>query len=140
MQDSVVPISARNTVNASHSMKIRPPPGPKRAVPTTIIMSPMAFTASRRRCSRRRRGRPHEEVRIMARLGFAGLGTMGGNMVARLLEKGHTVTGYNRTRSKAEWLLGRGMLWAETPRELAAASDVTFSMVTNAAALAAATP
>jgi 3-hydroxyisobutyrate dehydrogenase-like beta-hydroxyacid dehydrogenase len=75
----------------------------------------------------------------MARLGFAGLGTMGGNMVARLLEKGYTVTGYNRTRSKAEWLLGRGMLWAESPRELAAMSDVTFSMVTNAAALAAVT-
>src|ERR1022692_2147114 len=75
----------------------------------------------------------------MARLGFAGLGTMGGNMVARLLEKGHTVAGYNRTRSKAEWLLGRGMLWAESPRELAAASDVTFTMVTNAAALAAVT-
>lgn len=75
----------------------------------------------------------------MARLGFAGLGTMGGNMVARLLEKGHKVTGYNRTRSKAGWLLDRGMLWAETPRELAAASDVTFSMVTNATALAAVT-
>src|ERR1035437_10305732 len=75
----------------------------------------------------------------MARLGFAGLGTMGGNMVARLVEKGHKVTGYNRTRSKAGWLLDRGMLWAETPRELAATSDVTFSMVTNATALAAVT-
>ena len=32
------------------------------------------------------------------KLGFVGLGVMGGNMVARLLEKGHTVTGYNRTK------------------------------------------
>lgn len=75
----------------------------------------------------------------MAKLGFVGLGTMGGNMVSRLIEKGHTVTGYNRTRSKADWLLDRGMLWADSPRELAAASDVTFTMVTNAAALAAVT-
>ena len=37
----------------------------------------------------------------MAKLGFIGLGTMGGQMVARLLAKGHTVTGYNRTPSKA---------------------------------------
>ncbi|MGA3023731.1 MAG: NAD(P)-dependent oxidoreductase [Bryobacteraceae bacterium] len=75
----------------------------------------------------------------MAKLGFAGLGTMGGNMVNRLLDKGHTVTGYNRTRGKAQWLLERGMLWADSPRELAEASDVTFTMVTNGAALAAVT-
>src|SRR6202163_2185317 len=64
---------------------------------------------------------------------------MGGNMVARLLEKGHTVTGYNRTRSKAQWLIDKGMKFAESPKAVAAASDVTFSMVTNAAALAAVT-
>jgi 3-hydroxyisobutyrate dehydrogenase-like beta-hydroxyacid dehydrogenase len=75
----------------------------------------------------------------MAKLGFVGLGTMGGNMVSRLLDKGHTVTGYNRTRSKAQWLLDRGMLWADSPREVAAASEATFTMVTNAAALAAVT-
>jgi 3-hydroxyisobutyrate dehydrogenase-like beta-hydroxyacid dehydrogenase len=34
----------------------------------------------------------------MANLGFVGLGTMGGQMVNRLLSKGHTVTGYNRAR------------------------------------------
>jgi 3-hydroxyisobutyrate dehydrogenase-like beta-hydroxyacid dehydrogenase len=73
----------------------------------------------------------------MAKLGFIGLGVMGGNMVARLLEKGHTVTGYNRTRSKAQWLIDKGMRLADSPKEVAAASDVTFSMVTNAAALCA---
>ena len=52
----------------------------------------------------------------MAKLGFIGLGVMGGNMVARLLEKGHTVTGYNRTRSKAQWLIDRGMKFADSPR------------------------
>ena len=73
----------------------------------------------------------------MATLGYVGLGVMGGNMVARLLEKGHTVTGYNRTKSKAQWLIDRGMKWAESPRAVAEGSDVTFTMVTNAAALAA---
>lgn len=75
----------------------------------------------------------------MAKLGFIGLGVMGGNMVARLLEKGHTVTGYNRTRAKARWLIDKGMKFADSPRAVAAASDVTFSMVTNSAALAAVT-
>jgi len=75
----------------------------------------------------------------MAKLGFIGLGVRGGNMVARLLEKGHTVTGYNRTRSKAQWLIDRGMKFAESPRGVAEASDITFTMVTNSTALAAVT-
>jgi 3-hydroxyisobutyrate dehydrogenase-like beta-hydroxyacid dehydrogenase len=73
----------------------------------------------------------------MANLGFVGLGVMGGNMVARLLEKGHTVTGYNRTRAKAQWLMDRGMKWADSPRAVAESAGVVFTMVTNAAALAA---
>jgi 3-hydroxyisobutyrate dehydrogenase-like beta-hydroxyacid dehydrogenase len=71
----------------------------------------------------------------MANLGFVGLGVMGGNMVARLLEKGHTVTGHNRTRAKAQWLIDKGMRWADSPRAVAAVADTTFSMVTNTAAL-----
>src|ERR1700743_964253 len=71
----------------------------------------------------------------MANLGFVGLGVMGGQMVARLLEKGHTVTGHNRTRAKAQWLVKKGMRWADSPRAVCAAADVTFSMVTNSRAL-----
>jgi 3-hydroxyisobutyrate dehydrogenase-like beta-hydroxyacid dehydrogenase len=71
----------------------------------------------------------------MANLGFVGLGVMGSRMVNRLLDKGHTVTGYNRTRSKAQWLIDRGMKWADSPRAVAAEADVTLSMVTNSAAL-----
>ena len=71
----------------------------------------------------------------MANLGFVGLGVMGGNMVARLLEKGHTLTGYNRTRAKAQWLIDKGMRWADSPRAVSAAADTTFSMVTNTHAL-----
>lgn len=72
----------------------------------------------------------------MANLGFVGLGVMGSQMVSRLLAKGHVVTGYNRTRSKAQWLIDKGMRWAQSPRAVAAACDVVFSMVTNSKALA----
>jgi len=71
----------------------------------------------------------------MANLGFIGLGVMGGQMVKRLLDKGHVVTGYNRTRAKAQWLVDRGMKWGETPRAVSAAADITLSMVTNTEAL-----
>jgi 3-hydroxyisobutyrate dehydrogenase-like beta-hydroxyacid dehydrogenase len=73
----------------------------------------------------------------MANLGFVGLGVMGSQMVNRLLDRGHTVTGYNRTRSKAEWLIAKGMRWADSPRAVAEAADVILVMVTNATALAA---
>src|SRR6202140_1927874 len=73
----------------------------------------------------------------MANLGFVGLGVMGGEMVNRLLGKSHSVTGYNRTRSKAEWLIKKGRKWADSPRAVVEAADVTFSMVTNSAALGA---
>ena len=75
----------------------------------------------------------------MANIGFAGLGVMGSRMVKRLLDAGHTVTGYNRTKAKAQWLLDAGMKWAETPRAVAAAADTTLSMVTNTEALRAVT-
>ena len=71
----------------------------------------------------------------MAKLGYVGLGVMGSQMVDRLLEKGHTITGHNRTRSKAEWLIDKGMRWAGSPRAVCAAADVVLSMVTNSEAL-----
>ena len=71
----------------------------------------------------------------MAELGFVGLGVMGSRMVKRLMAAGHHVTGYNRTRSKAQWLIDAGMVWASSPREVAERSDVSFSMVTNTQAL-----
>ncbi|HTS06847.1 MAG TPA: NAD(P)-dependent oxidoreductase [Candidatus Eisenbacteria bacterium] len=70
----------------------------------------------------------------MAKVGFIGLGVMGSQMVNRLLSKGHTVTGYNRTRSKVQWLVEKGMTWADSPRAVANSSDYIFAMVTNAAA------
>jgi len=71
----------------------------------------------------------------MANVGYVGLGVMGGRMAERLIDKGHTVTDYNRTRAKAEWLVDKGLRWAETPRDVVASSDVTFTMVTDSHAL-----
>jgi len=75
----------------------------------------------------------------MAELGFVGLGSMGGEMVRRLLDAGHTVTGYNRTKSRAQWLVEMGMRWEDTPREVATSSEVTMTMVTDTEALLAVT-
>jgi 3-hydroxyisobutyrate dehydrogenase-like beta-hydroxyacid dehydrogenase len=71
----------------------------------------------------------------LANLGFIGLGSMGSRIAARLLSKGHAVTGYNRTRAKAEWLIERGLRWADSPRAVAQSADLVFTMVTDSAAL-----
>ena len=73
----------------------------------------------------------------MATLGFVGLGVMGGGMARRLLEAGHTVHGYNRTREKARPLEEIGLLVEDSPRAVAEAAVVVHSMVTNVAALTA---
>jgi 3-hydroxyisobutyrate dehydrogenase-like beta-hydroxyacid dehydrogenase len=75
----------------------------------------------------------------VAELGFVGLGVMGGGVARRLLDAGHTVTGWNRTREKARPLLDAGLGWAETPREVAERSEIVFTMVTNTAAVQAVT-
>jgi len=75
----------------------------------------------------------------MANLGFVGLGVMGSRIVKRLLDAEHTVTGWNRTKSKADWLLEAGMNWADSPRAVAEAADITLSMVTNTKAVEAIT-
>lgn len=71
----------------------------------------------------------------MANLGFIGLGLMGSRIVKRLLAAGHQVSGYNRTRAKAENLIQAGMQWKNSPREVAQAADITLTMVTDTAAL-----
>ena len=71
-------------------------------------------------------------------IGFVGLGSMGGPLAGRLLYR-NRVFGTNRTRSKASALIDRGLIWRDTPREVAAAADVLFSMVADDAALDAVT-
>ena len=69
------------------------------------------------------------------KIGFVGLGDMGQAIVPRLLAAGHTVTGWNRTREKAARMFKLGMLWANTPREVAFESEIVFSIVTDSAAV-----
>lgn len=69
------------------------------------------------------------------RVGFIGLGDMGQGIVPRLIAAGHDVTGWNRTREKADPLLARGMKWADTPRQVAEVSEIVFSIVTDAKAV-----
>jgi 3-hydroxyisobutyrate dehydrogenase-like beta-hydroxyacid dehydrogenase len=68
-------------------------------------------------------------------LGFIGLGAMGLGIVPRLMAAGHTVTGWNRSKDKAEPLVKGGMRLAASPRAVAEASEIVFSIVTNAAAV-----
>jgi len=75
----------------------------------------------------------------VAKLGFVGLGVMGGGITKRLLAAGHDVVGYNRTREKAQWLVDLGLRLEDTPRQVAEHADVVFSMVTNTTALEAIT-
>lgn len=60
---------------------------------------------------------------------------MGSRIAKRLLVAGHRVSGYNRTRTKAESLIQAGMQWKDSPREVAQAADITLSMVRDSAAL-----
>jgi 3-hydroxyisobutyrate dehydrogenase-like beta-hydroxyacid dehydrogenase len=71
----------------------------------------------------------------MSTIGFIGLGAMGSRIAGRLLDAGHQVYGTNRTRSKAQPLIERGLQWRATPRDVAHPSDVIFSMVSDDAAL-----
>jgi 3-hydroxyisobutyrate dehydrogenase-like beta-hydroxyacid dehydrogenase len=68
-------------------------------------------------------------------LGFVGLGVMGQGIVPRLLAAGHAVTGWNRNKDKAKLLIEKGMTLADTPREVAAGSEIVFSCVTDGAAM-----
>ncbi|REJ64541.1 MAG: NAD(P)-dependent oxidoreductase [Planctomycetota bacterium] len=62
-------------------------------------------------------------------LGWIGTGVMGRQMCGHLLAAGHPITVYSRTKQKAAPLLDAGATWAETPREVAAAAKITFSIV-----------
>ena len=68
-------------------------------------------------------------------IGFVGLGAMGVLMVERLMAAGHQVTGWNRTKEKADPLIKSGMRWADSPRAIAEKSEIVFSIVTDSKAV-----
>jgi len=63
------------------------------------------------------------------RVGWIGTGVMGASMCGHLLAKGFRATVFNRTQAKAHRLLDQGARWGESPRAVAEASDVVFTMV-----------
>jgi 3-hydroxyisobutyrate dehydrogenase len=63
------------------------------------------------------------------RIGWIGTGVMGRSMCGHILDAGYQVTVYNRTKAKAHALVERGAVWTDSPREVAAASDVVFAIV-----------
>lgn len=68
-------------------------------------------------------------------IGFIGLGIMGQNMAANLLDKGEQLVVYNRTKEKAQTLLDKGAIWAASPREVGQQADIVFTMLTDPAAV-----
>jgi 3-hydroxyisobutyrate dehydrogenase-like beta-hydroxyacid dehydrogenase len=69
------------------------------------------------------------------KLGFVGLGHMGGNMAARFLAAGYTVYGESGDRRDAHDLVDQGLEWLDTPREVAEAADVLVTSLPNDAIL-----
>jgi 3-hydroxyisobutyrate dehydrogenase len=63
------------------------------------------------------------------RVGWIGTGVMGSSMAGHLLAAGHEVRVFNRTRSSADALVEAGAIWCDSPAEVAAGSEVTFTIV-----------
>ncbi len=65
----------------------------------------------------------------MKRIGWIGTGVMGRSMCTHILSKGYEVFIFNRSRSKAEYLISEGAIWCSNPREVAEKSDFVFTIV-----------
>ena len=69
------------------------------------------------------------------KIGVAGLGAMGGNVAARLMEVGHEVTVWNRSPDKTKPLAAAGAKVAGSPAEVAAACEAVITLLTDGAAI-----
>ncbi len=63
------------------------------------------------------------------KLGWIGTGVMGSSMVGHLIDAGFSATVFSRTKSKANGVLAKGATWADSPKAVAQASNVVFSIV-----------
>lgn len=72
---------------------------------------------------------PLPTVTTGTRIGWIGTGVMGVSMCGHLMAAGHPATVFNRTEAKARPLLDKGAAWAGSPRAVAEASDVVFTIV-----------
>ena len=62
-------------------------------------------------------------------VGFIGVGVMGSSMAGHLLDAGHPVLVFNRSRAKAEQVLARGGVWCDAPGEVARRATSVITMV-----------
>src|ERR671918_648736 len=69
------------------------------------------------------------------RIGFVGLGHMGGNMAGRFLAAGYEVYGEQPTRSRAQHLVDKGLRWCDSPRAVAEVADIIFTSIPDDNAL-----
>src|SRR5437764_11812998 len=79
--------------------------------------------------SPRSRGGVEMAATTPSKIGFVGLGHMGGNMAARFLAAGYEVYGEERSREDAQHLVDAGLRWRDTPREVAEAADTVFTSI-----------
>ncbi len=63
------------------------------------------------------------------KIAFIGTGVMGASIVKHLLQAGHELTVYNRTKEKTDELVALGAKWAATPAEASKGQDIIFTMV-----------
>src|SRR5204863_883035 len=153
MARAIAGSAASPSTRISTSLPSRGSGGPEAQVPgsaSSACSQPIRFSR-RRWCERMTRStRSPRKASISSRIelllprayrfrrvevGFVGLGAMGGGIARRLLEAGYAVTGWNRTRARAEMLGEAGLVVAESPAAAAAGADVLCTMLTDAAGL-----
>lgn len=65
----------------------------------------------------------------MSKIGFIGTGVMGKSIIRNMMKNNLSVNVYNRTKSKTDDLVAEGAVWYDTPKAIAEASDIIFTMV-----------
>jgi 3-hydroxyisobutyrate dehydrogenase-like beta-hydroxyacid dehydrogenase len=75
------------------------------------------------------RGQRTTATTKMTKIGFVGLGHMGGNMAARFLAASYPVYGEDRSREDAQALVDQGLRWCDTPRQVAEAAEIVFTSI-----------
>jgi len=70
-----------------------------------------------------------QPVHSKTRIGWIGTGVMGLHMCGHLMKQGYPTTVYNRTKAKTQPLLDGGAAWADSPKAVAAQSDIVFTIV-----------
>ncbi|WP_106450680.1 NAD(P)-dependent oxidoreductase [Trichococcus alkaliphilus] len=65
----------------------------------------------------------------MEKIGFIGTGVMGSSMIRHLLNAGYPVHVYNRTKSRADAVIGEGAKWCDTPADVTAQADIVITIV-----------